>query len=426
MLGPQAAVWRPAAFRPDSVGGISARRTATFMLCGCVWGPANLRTQRARGQALRRGGSSGHGCTLQRQNRYDYPDLLTCPRRPSAVAPYTAADTLRLAAFPPKALRRYPIDLAILRQYKPRAQRWTSAHVLALHPLTRLQKIRRRSFRREAGQMGIVKGFPQSVSALAGRSVEEDVQPLAQHGYRALAVAAGPDHQMQLVGLVALEEPPRPDSKDLLVRLQALGVRIIMVTGDGLATARAVAARVGLTGKACPAETLKELTRRSLILTASFMPASFPRTSITWYVRCRAARHVVGMTGDGVNDAPALKQAEVGIAVSTATDVAKAAASLILTTPGLGNIVAAVETGRRIFQRMLTYTLNKVIKTFQVGFFLSLGLLLTGQYDRPSAFDPAAGICQRFCEHGAGHRYSVLLSQARSLASSGLWLSVRW
>ena len=103
----------------------------------------------------------------------------------------------------------------------------------------------------------------------------------------------------------------------------------------------------------------------------------FPEDKLHLVQALQAARHVVGMTGDGVNDAPALKQAEVGIAVSSATDVARAAASIVLTTPGLLDILAAVETSRRVYQRMHTYTLNKIIKTIQVAGFLTLSFFLT-------------------------------------------------
>ncbi len=106
-------------------------------------------------------------------------------------------------------------------------------------------------------------------------------------------------------------------------------------------------------------------------------PEFFPKTSSVWCRRFSSQGHVVGMTGDGVNDAPALKQAEAGIAVSTATDVAKAAASIVLTQNGLMGVLRAVETGREIYQRMLTYTLNKIIKTLEIGIFLSVGLILT-------------------------------------------------
>jgi len=103
----------------------------------------------------------------------------------------------------------------------------------------------------------------------------------------------------------------------------------------------------------------------------------FPEDKFRLVRALQQAGHIVGMTGDGVNDAPALKQAEVGIAVASATDVAKASASLVLTNPGLTDTLAAVETSRRIYQRMLTYTLNKIIKTVEVGLFLSIGVILT-------------------------------------------------
>jgi H+-transporting ATPase len=173
---------------------------------------------------------------------------------------------------------------------------------------------------------------------------------------------------------LALLDPPREDSRSLVQSLQDLGVRVVMVTGDDPQTAQAVANQVGIQGPLCTSESLHgRITAETLDF--NIFAGVFPEDKFHLVQALQGGGNIVGMTGDGVNDAPALKQAEVGIAVANATDVAKAAASLVLTTPGLSNILVAVETSRKIYQRLLTYTLNKIIKTFQVSIFLSLGLI---------------------------------------------------
>lgn len=222
----------------------------------------------------------------------------------------------------------------------------------------------------------VMKGAPQGIAALAGgRDLGLDVSALAAQGQRVLAVALGPAQgPFELVGLLGLQDTPRPDSAESIRQLNALGVRVVMVTGDELLTARSIAGQVGLLGDPCPPEALHNASAFQS-LDCNIFAGVFPEDKFHLVQELQNSGLIVGMTGDGVNDAPALKQAEVGIAVSSATDVAKAAASLVLTAPGLGNILAAVKTSRRIHQRMLTYTLNKIIKTFQIALFLSLALI---------------------------------------------------
>jgi H+-transporting ATPase len=225
-----------------------------------------------------------------------------------------------------------------------------------------------------------LKGAPPAVTARVGRTtdMDADVERLAAGGHRVLAVAGGPEGAIRLVGLLALQDPPRDDSKSLVASLDKLGVRVAMVTGDGLATALAVAAQVGIAGRACSAQDLRENIDQAL--DCAVFAGVLPEDKFHLVRALQRAGHIVGMTGDGVNDAPALKQAEVGIAVANATDVAKASASLVLTNPGLSDTLAAVETSRRIYQRMLTYTLNKIIKTVEIGLFLSIGVILTRDF----------------------------------------------
>ena len=180
---------------------------------------------------------------------------------------------------------------------------------------------------------------------------------------------------MRLVGLIALSDPPREESSELIADLRDMGVRTVMVTGDSGATAAAIAGRVGIAGAVCPPERFSdELATDDYGVFARVVPEEKFRL----VKALQHHGHVVGMCGDGVNDAPALRQAQIGIAVASATDVAKAAAGMVLTEPGLAGIVHAVREGRIGFQRLLAFTFNMLVKKTEIVLFLAIGLVMTG------------------------------------------------
>ena len=223
----------------------------------------------------------------------------------------------------------------------------------------------------------IVKGAYTAVVGLTGpsSSAAAIVDELEKQGFRVLAVAAGPSASLQLIGIIALSDPPRSDSSSLISELHTLGVATVMVTGDAPATAAIVAHNVGLTGPVCPPGKLPEgIKPEDFAVFAGILPEG----KYDLVKAFQKSGHTVGMCGDGANDAPALRQAQIGIAVSTATDVAKSAAGVVLTQAGLGGIVAAVKEGRVTFQRILTYTLNSVIKKIVQVLLLATGLIMTG------------------------------------------------
>ena len=223
----------------------------------------------------------------------------------------------------------------------------------------------------------IVKGAFAAVISLAQASptAAAAAAELEGQGFRVLAVVAGPPTALKLVGLIALSDPPRADSGALVTELRGLGVRTVMVTGDAPATAAIVSREVGLDGKVCPPGPIPDSVHPEQF---AVFAGILPEGKYKLVKAFQQGGHTVGMCGDGANDAPALRQAQIGVAVSTATDVAKSAAGMVLTEPGLGGIVAAVKEGRLVFQRILTYTLNSVTKKIVQVLLLAVGLIMTG------------------------------------------------
>ncbi len=241
-------------------------------------------------------------------------------------------------------------------------------------------------------RLRVMKGAVRTMAEACGyqspaiEALEARVSAAAAKGYRTLAVARGPETGAPaLVGLVSLYDPPRPDAKQLIATLHGLSVPVKMLTGDALPVACEIGQGVGLPHIRNMAD-LKAASAQSgnrtvdLFAGADGFAEVFPEDKYTVVQHLQAAGHVTGMTGDGVNDAPALRQAEVGIAVSTATDVAKGAASVVLTEAGLTNIVALVEQGRTIYQRILTWIINKISRTILKAAFVAIAFIATGKF----------------------------------------------
>jgi H+-transporting ATPase len=214
--------------------------------------------------------------------------------------------------------------------------------------------------------VGLVQPVPEA-SAMASQ--------MEAQGIRVLAVALGPPGALRLAGLVGLGDSPRADSAALIAELRALGVRTVMITGDAPVTAEIVARAVGLDGAVCPPGPVPDSVRAEDF---AVFAGVLPEGKYNLVKAFQKGGHTVGMCGDGANDAPALRQAQMGVAVSTATDVAKSAAGIVLTKPGLGGIVASVKEGRMTFQRILTYALNSVTKKTLQILFLAVCLVMTG------------------------------------------------
>ncbi len=232
----------------------------------------------------------------------------------------------------------------------------------------------------------VIKGAPQTVIALcktlgeaSKKNLNQKVEELSQKGYRALGVARSTVEDLedfQFVGLISLADPPRPDSKSMIDGIRELGVKPLMLTGDNIAIAKEIASQVGIGNRIIKMDDFRNLdeTEQAKIIDESDGFAEiYPEDKYKIVKLLQAKGHMVGMTGDGVNDAPALKRAELGIAVSSSTDVAKASASMVLTEPGVAVIIEALKTSRHIYQRMLTWVINKVTKVIQVIGLLTIG-----------------------------------------------------
>lgn len=230
----------------------------------------------------------------------------------------------------------------------------------------------------DGADIRIVKGAFAAIQDLARSpsAAVAMVDELQAKGYRVLAVASGPTTQLEVIGLVALSDPPREDSAMLVTELRGLGVRTLMVTGDAAATAKIVASEIGITGAIWAATPLPDDIDADKY---DVFAGVLPEDKYSLVKALQKSGHIVGMCGDGANDAPALRQAQMGIAVSTATDVAKSSAGIVLTEPGLAGVVASVREGRATYQRILTYALRSIVHKVVQVLFLAAGLIMTGE-----------------------------------------------
>ncbi len=305
----------------------------------------------------------------------------------------TAQDVLLAASLASKAEDRDPIDLAVLAGLKD-GSALSGYQQTAFKPFDPVVKRTEATVKGPSGEFHVAKGAPQVILALAkisGAELEaanQQVDAYAAKGFRVLG-AAQADHgdEWRFLGFVPLYDPPRVNSAETIKKAIGYGVSVKMVTGDDVAIAKQIAGDLGLgqniqlatdlfTGDVTKGAIPAEVAER--IEAADGFARVFPEHKYAIVKALQERGLIVGMTGDGVNDAPALKQADIGVAVSGATDAARAAAALILTAPGLSTIIRGIEEARRIFERMMSYTLYRIAMTLDIMVFIVLATIVYG------------------------------------------------
>ena len=282
------------------------------------------------------------------------------------------------------------IDTAILAGLADKASLAAFRRV-AFHPFDPVSKRAEAELEKDGRRLSVAKGAPQVMLDLCGAAPEERmrvgrmVDEAAAHGLRMIGVArAGEDGAWRLLGLLPLFDPPREDSASTIAEMRRLGIDIKMITGDHEAIAREIAAKLDLGQNILVASDVfgddGDGRTEKAVLEADGFARVFPQHKFEIVETLQRRGHIVGMTGDGVNDAPALKQADMGVAVSGATDAARAAADLVLTAPGLSVISRAVEEARRIFERMTSYATYRIAETIRVLIFMTASIAIFNFY----------------------------------------------
>jgi H+-transporting ATPase len=305
----------------------------------------------------------------------------------------TADQVILAGALSSRAENDDTIDLAVLGGLKDKAA-LKPYQVTQFQPFDPVHKRTEATVKAADGStFKVTKGAPQVILALVANAatakdaVDKAVNDFAARGYRALGVArADGDGKWQLLGVLPLFDPPREDAKSTVATAAEMGVKIKMVTGDALAIARETAKTLGMGTNILDGATLGDSkTKETAAVTKSIEDADgfaqvFPEHKFHIVDVLQQHGHIVGMTGDGVNDAPALKKADCGFAVSGATDAARAAASIVLVAPGLAVIIDAIKESRKIFQRMNSYAMYRIAETLRVLLFMTLAIVIFNFY----------------------------------------------
>ena len=285
------------------------------------------------------------------------------------------------------------IDLAVIDglEEKKLLDNYTQVH---FQPFDPVHKRTEALIREKGGKMfKVTKGAPQVILELSsnsgsvGESVGKAVNEFASRGFRSLGVAwAGVEGKWQFSGVLPLFDPPRDDAAETIATAKSMGVKIKMVTGDAMAIARETALKLGLGTNIIDATRFGDASKNEsagdekIISDADGFAQVFPEHKFHIVDVLQKSGHIVGMTGDGVNDAPALKKADCGIAVSGSTDAARSAASIVLLKSGLSVIIDAIKESRKIFQRMNSYAVYRIAETLRVLLFMTLSILVFNFY----------------------------------------------